>query len=446
MEFNQFVDEVKGRIKQFLPIEYEDAQVRIEEIKKLNENYLGITVLKENQVIAPTFNLNQLYEMFQSDPQNSMENILRNITELVLDAPEQFDPKSITEYETAKDKLFIRVSSAEKNEEMLQNVPHQMREDLAITYHLAISIDDIGVGSTTITNDILKRYGISEEQLHADAMENSPNVRPVQVMIMGSMIEQLMGMGPETIMRDEPVQNIAEIISKGMGMEREVPMFIITNPQTVDGAGVIFYPEVMDQIGEGFQGNFFILPSSTHETLVIPDNGAFDYQVLEDMVQTINENEVAPEERLSDHVYHYDVKDRVFERADKFEERQKEKAAQLDKNEHTGKEQKMEHPKPKKHEKIPAERMNGLKSVGFNLQEGSDYDGMMDLMVAGRSQREILDSIPFYKENKLVQEALKRVEQYIEEKSLNVEKTRPKEEKGEIQKTKSQKRREDMSL
>ena len=98
------------------------------------------------------------------------------------------------------------------------------------------------------------------------------------------------------------------------------------------------------------------------------------------------------------------------------------------------------------YEKIPAERMNGIKSVGFNLQEGSDYDGMMDLMVAGRSQREILDSIPFYKENKLVQEALKRVEQYIEEKSLYVEKTRPKEEKGEIQKTKSQKRREDMSL
>lgn len=98
------------------------------------------------------------------------------------------------------------------------------------------------------------------------------------------------------------------------------------------------------------------------------------------------------------------------------------------------------------YEKIPSERMNGLKSVGFNLQEGSDYDGMMDLMIAGRSQREILDSIPFYRENKLVQEALKRVEQYIEEKPLNIEKTRPKEEKGEIQKTKSQKRREDMSL
>ena len=307
----------QGGIKLFLPRDYEDAQVRVEEVRKLNENYLGITVLNENQIVAPTFNLNQLYEMYQSDPEISMESIMRNITGVVLDAPEQFELGSITEYENAKKKLFIRVSSAEKNEEMLQNVPHQMREDLAITYHLAIRIDDIGVGSTTITNDILKRYGISEEQLHADAMENSPNVRPIHVMVMGSMIEQLMGMEPETVLRGEPVQSIAEIISKGM--EREDPMFIITNQQTLDGASAIFYPEVMDQIGEGFQGNFFILPSSIHETIVVPDNGEFDYRVLQDMVQTINASEVSPEERLSDHVYHYDVKDRVFERADKCE-------------------------------------------------------------------------------------------------------------------------------
>ena len=192
MEFNQFVDEVKGRIKQFLPMEYEDAQVRIEEIKKLNENYLGMTVLKENQVIAPTFNLNQLYDMYQTDPNVSMKSIMRNMTELILDAPEPFDLKNITEYENVKEKLFIRVSSAERNEEMLWNVPHQMREDLAITYHISVSVDDVGVGSTTITNDILKHYGINEEQLHEDAMKNSPHVRPNPGMVMRRMIEQRM--------------------------------------------------------------------------------------------------------------------------------------------------------------------------------------------------------------------------------------------------------------
>lgn len=83
---------------------------------------------------------------------------------------------------------------------------------------------------------------------------------------------------------------------------------------------------------------------------MIPDKGDLDYQKLQALLQTINKEKVAPEERLSDQVYHYDAKDRVFERADKFEERQKEKAVQLSKNEHMGKEQSMKQPKAKKHE------------------------------------------------------------------------------------------------
>ena len=346
MDFNQFVDEVKGGIKQFLPIEYEDAQVRIEEIKKLNENYLGITVLKENQVIAPTFNLNQLYEMFQSDPQNSLENILRNITEVVLDAPEQFDLNSITEYENVKDKLFIRVSSAERNEEILQKIPHQRKEDLAITYHLAINVNDVGRGSTTITNDILKHYGISEEQLHADAMKNSPKIMPLHVDAMKNVIKQIIGGDNKLLMQDKGFKDMEEVISEGL--KEGEPMFVITNQQTMDGASAIFYPGVMKQLGECFQGDFFILPSSIHETIVLPDKGDFDYLSLKSIVQEINSNQVLKEEQLTSDVYHYDAKQRMFERADKFEKRQK--VTQMNKNEKAGREQKTEHPKPKKHE------------------------------------------------------------------------------------------------
>lgn len=103
----------------------------------------------------------------------------------------------------------------------------------------------------------------------------------------------------------------------------------------------------------------------------------------------------------------------------------------------------------KVYEKIPSDRMNGIKSVGFNLQEGSDYDGMMDLLVGNRVQREFLDSIPFFKENKRVQTALERVEKYMEERHPDVDKSAKKEQKEqntEIKKTKSQKRKEDLSL
>lgn len=317
MDFNQFVDEVKGGIKLFLPREYEDAQVRVEEMRKLNENYLGIAILKENQVLAPTFNLNQLYEMYQSDPQISMESIMRNITGVVLDTPEQFDLKSITEYENAKEKLFIRVSSAEKNGEMLQKVPHQMREDLVITYHVAISMDEVGRGSTTITNDMLKRYGISEEQLHADAMESSPKIMPLHVEAMKNVIKQIIGGDNKPLIQDKGFKAMEEVISEGL--KEGEPMFVITNQQTMDGASAIFYPEVMKQLGECFQGDFFILPSSIHETIVLPDKGDFDYLSLKSIVQEINNNQVLEEEQLTNDVYHYDVKERVFERADKFE-------------------------------------------------------------------------------------------------------------------------------
>lgn len=221
-----------------------------------------------------------------------------------------------------------------------------MREDLAITYHLAISVDDIGRGSTTITNDMLTHYGISEKQLHADAMKNSPKIMPLHVDAMKNIIAQIIVGENKPLMQDKDLKDMREVISEGL--KEGEPMFVITNEQTMDGASAIFYPEVMKQLGECFQGDFYILPSSIHETIVLPDKGDFDYLSLKSMVQEINSSQVLKEEQLTSEVYHYDAKQRVFERADKFEKRQK--VIQMNKNEKAGREQKMKHPKPKKHD------------------------------------------------------------------------------------------------
>lgn len=62
------------------------------------------------------------------------------------------------------------------------------------------------------------------------------------------------------------------------------------------------------------------------------------------------------------------------------------------------------------YEKIPSERMHGLKCVGFDLKDGSDYEGMQSLMVEGKIQKEFLNSIPGFRENSYVQNAISRVE------------------------------------
>ena len=73
------------------------------------------------------------------------------------------------------------------------------------------------------------------------------------------------------------------------------------------------------------------------------------------------------------------------------------------------------------YEKIPSERMHGLKCVGFDLKDGSDYEGMQSLMIEGKIQKEFLNSIPGFRENSYVQNAISRVEKYLEKRHPNME-------------------------
>ena len=115
-----------------------------------------------------------------------------------------------------------------------------------------------------------------------------------------------------------------------MGMEPEPPMpgepvmLVATTQEVFMGAAVIQYPGFMEQAAEQIGGDFFVLPSSIHEVLLIPDDGKADFHELAAMVQSINETQVAPADRLSDNVYHYDKTDRVFELADKTADRKRE--------------------------------------------------------------------------------------------------------------------------
>lgn len=99
-------------------------------------------------------------------------------------------------------------------------------------------------------------------------------------------------------------------------------------------------------------------------------------------------------------------------------------------------------------DKIPGSQMNGIKSIGFNLQDGSDYEGMFDLYVGRTLQKDIINSIPGYRDNKLVQKAISDVEKIIEKRQAEREKPEIKkpEELQKEKKTKSQHRREAMSL
>ena len=317
---------MKDAIKDFLPEEYKDARVDVRENTKLNETYTALTVRREDQVVAPAINLNQMYEQFDENDPASLQNLLETAAHMIqMEAP-GVDINALSNYEQAKEHLFIRVSSVETNKAMLANAPHKLYEDLAVTYHIAVDIGREGVASTMVTNEMLQNFGISQEQLHEDAVVNSEKIFPARVESMGAVMRRMMG---EDLKASGMSQEDIDMMMDSMGIADSNPMTVVSNEQSVNGAAVLFYKGQMDQIGEKLEGDFFVLPSSVHEMLVVPDTGEFQHEELKAMVTEINETQVAPSDRLTDEVYHYDTKDRVFEKAADFDQRQKtkEKAA-----------------------------------------------------------------------------------------------------------------------
>lgn len=328
MDFKSFTESIQDMIKEFLPGDYKDASVELVEQTKLNEQYTGLVVRKEGQVVVPTINMNALYEAYEADHISLAEAVVKaaSMAQMQPDGIE-INPGNIMNYDIAKHNLFIRVSNAEMNQETLQNVPHQIHEDLAITYHIAVSMDEEnGMASTLVNNNMLKSYGITQEQLHEDAMKNAPILMPATVCSMAEVMKKMMmsdmlaaGMDEETM----------EAMLADLPAAEDMPMTVVSNERGLNGAASLFYPDQMDKVAEKIGGDYYILPSSIHEQLVVPDDGNMSSVDLGNMVREVNATQVSPAERLSDEVYHYDSKDKVFEKAATFEARQKTKQQEM---------------------------------------------------------------------------------------------------------------------
>ena len=87
--------------------------------------------------------------------------------------------------------------------------------------------------------------------------------------------------------------------------EKQDVMYVLTNSLRNYGAACLFYPHVLEMVGEMLKEDYYVLPSSVHEVIIVPESKALDADEMSEMVVEINETQVEPEEVLSDHAYFY---------------------------------------------------------------------------------------------------------------------------------------------
>lgn len=294
--FEEFKNEVVGKIREFLPESFASAEVSLQVVRKNNDLQLtGLTIRSTESNICPTIYLEKFYDEYVEGV--DMSEILEKIAEVRMDheVSESFDVAQITDFEQIKGKLVPRLINAEMNSELLEARPHKLVADFAVTYCALLDQSFDGTASVAVTNELMKMWNTSVEELHEIAVANLSELLPSTFKGMTEVMSEMMGMSTE------------DMEMMGMATDEE-QMYVLSNSIKVNGASALLDAKMMEEIIEKV-GDFYILPSSIHETLVVPIKFGMDVESLEAMVREVNSTQLQPDEILSNRVYLYSLEE-----------------------------------------------------------------------------------------------------------------------------------------
>lgn len=301
MRFEEFKKAVVEGIKEWLPETFKAANVNLHVVTKNNDVKLtGLTITSKESNIAPTIYLEGFYETYQNGA--DMSEVLRKIADLRMqhDVPNDFDASVITEFERCKDKILPRLVGSKWNSQVLEARPHIIIEDLATVFCIDLGANEDGTMSVPIHNDLARSWGVTAEELYELAITNLENLDNASFKSINQVMMEMMGGGLD--MDEDMLSDM---------MPPEDMMYVLTTKDKVNGACMLLNKKVMEKVVEKVGSDFFILPSSVHECLVVPAQDNMDISYLENMVQEVNASEVSEQERLSDRVYRYSLENGI---------------------------------------------------------------------------------------------------------------------------------------
>lgn len=284
MNYEHFLAAISKGMKKH---EGKGVRVYVKKILKNNGTSLdGLILIRDGENVSPVIYLKPFYQMMENGM--PIETILDRILSYYYQYRHSglIDPDFFQDFERAKSRLVCRLINYEKNEELLSDIPHVRFLDLAIVFYYLLEDCDLGSGSILIHEEHRKLWGISVEELYACARENTSGLLPAEVLNMKDFIDLM-----------EEMYKIEE-------EDVNVSLYVLTNNRKFYGAVHIVYEEVRRKIGEMLKEDYYVLPGSVHECMIVPVSGSMGgADTLQTMVKEINETQVEEQEILSDSVY-----------------------------------------------------------------------------------------------------------------------------------------------
>lgn len=290
MNYKEFETTISSMIQEKIGSE---VSVKPDAITKNNQIIQhGVLFERSNSNIAPRIYLDGYYqEYLDGTPLNEIVTDICSLYLKVKDVP-SLDINRVFSFENIKDKIVYRLVNYNKNDDRLSQSPHIRFHDLAIEFYIQFDLSASGSASCPITNGHMDFWNKTKEEIYAYAKINTRRIFPL-IMISASAIVS------DMLSSCEDIDSVALA-------DLNIPSFeILTNEQQLFGAACILYEDVLENIGMQLQENYYIIPSSTHEVLILRESLACNMMALSTMIQEVNRIAVSEEDILSDHPYFY---------------------------------------------------------------------------------------------------------------------------------------------
>lgn len=266
------------------------------DIPKNNTVMKGVTIKFDNISLAPTIYPDSYFQNWKAG--QSMSAIVSELrSELIKTVPglSHFNVGNINR-DSAITHLHAAVVGYESNKEWLKNIPHERIADLAVFAKWKFdNADRDSVLSSKVTEPLLAHLQLTKEEALKIAKTNT--ARSAELKSMNEVMEEII---------KEAVDDDGLAADLAAGLE-DSPLYVLTTESGLDGASLIADKKVLKQVHEELGEDFYILPSSIHEVILVGKTEVDgDVDSLREMVQSVNEKEVPTEERLSDNVYEFD--------------------------------------------------------------------------------------------------------------------------------------------
>jgi hypothetical protein len=301
--FQEFCSEIAGQVEKQLG---EGHETVLRSVQKNNGVMMeGLLIRYQEAAVVPTIYMDPFYEQYCEG--RTMEHIVADVVEIYKNNRVPFQKELPLSYEDIKDRILFRLVNLPLNREALLHMPHIEIGDLAVGFHWTVDTDDSRVGTVRVTDEQAAVWGVSTEQLTEIALRNTERSLPPVLRRIEDVLTEILNGGDASGLEDadEAERELLREELNDEGARREFPMYVLSNSFSNGGAAALLELPFLNRFREKIGEDFWILPSSIHEVILVPVSKLPDRDKLTQMVREINRTQVPRQEFLSDVVYRF---------------------------------------------------------------------------------------------------------------------------------------------